>query len=220
LYIIVVGGGKIGFHLTRSLLQNGHETLCIERDPQRCAVIAEELGSVVFRGDGCEAATLERLGTSRADILIAATGEDEDNLVACQVAKHRFHVPRTIARINDPQNKQIFHTLGVDATVNSTELILAQLEQEMPAHPLISLLTLKGTNLEVVNVEIPGDSLAVGKRLEELSIPANCTVALVYDRARGIQLASPEIVLQEEDEVVAVAPPAQEDELRRVLTSP
>ncbi len=220
MYIIVVGGGKIGFHLTRSLLQNGHETLCIERDPQRCAVIAEELGSVVFRGDGCEAATLERLGTSRADILIAATGEDEDNLVACQVAKHRFHVPRTIARINDPQNKQIFHTLGVDATVNSTELILAQLEQEMPAHPLISLLTLKGTNLEVVNVEIPGDSLAVGKRLEELSIPANCTVALVYDRARGIQLASPEIVLQEEDEVVAVAPPAQEDELRRVLTSP
>ena len=219
MYIIVVGGGEVGFHLTRSLLKNGHETLCIERNAARCALIAEELGSVVHRGDGCEAATLDRVGAARADVLIAATGEDEDNLVACQVAKHRFNVKRTIARINNPQNKQIFRLLGIDAKVNSTELILAQIEQEMPAHPLIPLLTLKGSGLELVNVQIPNNSRVVGRRLAEVPLPKDCIIVLVYDRDRGIQLASPDTILHEEDEVVGVVPPSAEEELRQVLTN-
>lgn len=220
MYIIVIGGGQVGFHLTRSLLRNGHETLCIEKDPGRYAIIVEALGSAAYRGDGCEATTLERVGMARADIVIAATGEDEDNLVACQVAKHRFHVPRTIARLNNPQNKPLFRALGLDAAVNSTEIILAQIEEEMPTHPLISLLTLRDSDLELVNVEIPLDSRAVGKRLDELSLPPTATVALVYDRERGIQLARPDTVLQSEDEVVAVVPPEHEEELRQALTSP
>tara|TARA_Y100000588_G_scaffold378155_1_gene458204 strand:- start:4564 stop:5226 length:663 start_codon:yes stop_codon:yes gene_type:complete len=219
-YIIVVGGGEVGFHLVRSLLQNDHEVLCIEKDPERCALIAEELGSVISRGDGCEAATLEKLGAGRADILVAATGEDEDNLVACQVAKHKFNVSRTIARIHNPENKVIFELLGVDATVSSTEVILAQIEQEMPAHPLISLQRLKGSNLELVNVEIPPNSRVVNTQLSEIELPTGSMIVLIYDRDRGIQLIEDNTVLQEADEVVAVVRPDQEEELRQILTNP
>ncbi|MQG20668.1 MAG: TrkA family potassium uptake protein [SAR202 cluster bacterium] len=220
MYIIVVGGGEVGFHLVRSLLQNDHEVLCIEKDPERCALIAEELGSVISRGDGCEAATLEKLGAGRADILVAATGEDEDNLVACQVAKHKFNVSRTIARIHNPENKVIFELLGVDATVSSTEVILAQIEQEMPAHPLISLQRLKGSNLELVNVEIPPNSRVVNTQLSEIELPTGSMIVLIYDRDRGIQLIEDNTVLQEADEVVAVVRPDQEEELRQILTNP
>ncbi len=220
MYIIVVGGGEVGFHLVRSLLQNDHEVLCIEKDPERCALIAEELGSVISRGDGCEAATLEKLGAGRADILVAATGEDEDNLVACQVAKHKFNVSRTIARIHNPENKVIFELLGVDATVSSTEVILAQIEQEMPAHPLISLQRLKGSNLELVNVEIPPNSRVLNTQLSEIKLPTGSMIVLIYDRDRGIQLIEDNTVLQEADEVVAVVRPDQEEELRQILTNP
>ena len=220
MYIIVVGGGEVGFHLVRSLLQNDHEVLCIEKDPERCALIAEELGSVISRGDGCEAATLEKLGAGRADILVAATGEDEDNLVACQVAKHKFNVSRTIARIHNPENKVIFELLGVDATVSSTEVILAQIEQEMPAHPLISLQRLKGSNLELVNVEIPPNSRVVNTQLSEIELPTGSMIVLIYDRDRGIQLIEDNTVLQEADEVVAVVSPDQEEDLRQILTNP
>src|SRR5579875_1411174 len=141
MYIVVVGGGKVGFYIAKGLIDEGHEVLIIERDqkdPHRSDSIAEELGSeVVLRGDGCEAATQEKAGVARADILIAVTGEDEDNLVACQVAKNRFKVPRAIARINNPKNELIFKLLGIDTTVSATSVILANIEQELPTHHLL-----------------------------------------------------------------------------------
>src|SRR5688572_23525964 len=108
MYIIVAGGGKVGFYLSKTLIAEGHEVLCIEQDARRAARIGEELGSIVMRGDACEAQTLADAGTERADMFIAVTGDDEDNLVACQVAKAKFNVPRTIARINNPKNEHIF----------------------------------------------------------------------------------------------------------------
>ena len=150
MYIIIVGGGEVGYHLARILLSDGHEVLILEQDVARCERLCEELGEVVYRGDGCEAATLNAVGTGRADMLVAVTDGDEDNLVACQVAKHKFNVPRTIARITNPKNETMFEMLGIDATVSSTNLILAHIEQELPSHPLIPLLKLKNRNLEVV----------------------------------------------------------------------
>lgn len=220
MYVIVVGGGKVGFALAQALLSAGHEVLCIERDPRRCGVITEDLGSAVSRGDGCEVAVLEEVGTGRADAFVAVTGDDEDNLIACQVAKHRFHVSRTIARINNPKNKEIFRVLGVDATVNSTELIMAQLAQEMPLHPLIPILTLKGTGRELVDVQITPDSPVVGLRLGELRLPGQSSIALIIDRERNVRPASPEMVLGEEDEVIAVTRPEDEEALRQLLTGP
>src|SRR5689334_14241860 len=122
MYVIVAGGGKVGFYLARELISQGHEVLVIERDVKRADMIQNELGNVVMGGMADEAATLEEAGGGRADVICAVTGDDEDNLVICQVARKRFQVPRAIARINNPKNEEIFRLLGIDETISSTDL--------------------------------------------------------------------------------------------------
>jgi trk system potassium uptake protein TrkA len=222
MYIVIVGGGKVGFYLAKGLIDEGHEVLIIERDqkdPHRSASIAEELGSeVVLRGDGCEAATQEKAGVARADILIAVTGEDEDNLVACQVAKNRFKVPRTIARINNPKNELIFKLLGIDTTVSATSVILANIEQELPTHHLMPLMTLRGGGLEMVEVKIPDRSPAVGRPLRDVGLPQGALVSLIVDAGGMAKVPNGDTVLQAEDEVLAVTKPEMESALRLALT--
>lgn len=222
MYIIVVGGGKVGFYLGRELLEEGHEVLIIERDqkdPHRSEWIAEELGSEsVLRGDGCEAATLELAGAARADMLIAVTGEDEDNLVSCQVAKNRFKVPRVIARINNPKNEFVFQRLGIDSAISATAAIMAQIEQELPTHHVVPLLTLPGGVLHMVEVKIPEGSPAVGKLLGEILLPESALVSLVIDSAGVAKLPTPDTIIHADDEIVAVARPDMEGALLRALT--
>ena len=158
MYIIVIGGGQLGYYLTKALLDEGHEVLVIEKDAKISQAIASEIGSVSLHGDGCEAATLAEAGTSRADMLIAVTGDDEDNLVACQVGKHKFNVPRTIARIRNPRNETLFRKLGIDVPVSATDIILEAIEKEVPTHPLTHLLTLSDKGLGIVEVRIPSES--------------------------------------------------------------
>ncbi len=217
MYIIVVGGGEVGYHLAKALLNEEQEVTLLEKEASRYAVLAEELGEVVVRGDGCEARILEEAGAGRADVLVAVTGDDEDNLVACQVAKHRFHVAHTIARIKNPRHKVLFEKLGIDVTVSSTDLILAHIEHELPSPPLIPLLELKGKGLEVIGVKIPPDSAVVGKRLGEFKLPAKCLVCLIISKDRGPQLPSMNVALEAEDEVVAVADPQVAEELSAIL---
>lgn len=222
MYIVIVGGGKVGFYLAKGLLEEGHEVLIIERDqkdPHRSEHIAEELGNeAVLRGDGCEAATQESAGVARADTLIAVTGEDEDNLVACQVAKSRFKVPRTIARINNPRNELIFKRLGIDTTVSATGAILGHIEQELPTHRLVPLLTLRGGELEIVEVRIRAGSPVVGKRVRDIDLPERTLISLVVDGAGSPGIPNGETVLQAEDAVVVITRPEVERELRQILT--
>lgn len=217
MYIIVVGGGKVGYYLTQALLSEGHEVLILEKDAARCGAICEQLGSVVVRGDGCEARTLAEAGTERADMFIAVTDEDEDNLVACQVAKQKFKVPRTIARINNPKNEALFKKLGIDVTVSSTNLILEHIEEEVPTHPLVHLLTLKGGALEIVEVKIPPDSSVVGKRMREIVFPPDSVICLMIGR-RGAQVPTGDTILEADAQVVAVTRPEVEGALRAALT--
>lgn len=219
MYIIVVGGGEIGYYLSKILLNEGHEVLILDKDGKRCEAISEELGSIVVHGDGCEAVILDDAGTRRADMLIAVTGDDEDNLVACQVAKHKFHVPKTVARIKNPKNETLFKKLGIDVTISSTELILAHIERELGTHLLIPLLKLRSGGLQVVEVKIPTDSKVVGKRLGDLSLPSGSRVALIISEERGSQIPTVDTVLQAGDEVVAVTKPDAEEALRAVLAS-
>ena len=217
MYIIVVGGGKVGYYLASALLSEGHEVLVLEKDARKCDFICDHLGSVCTRGDGCEARTLADVGTERADMLIAVTDEDEDNLVACQVAKHKFKVPRTITRINNPKNEELFKKLGIDVTVSSTNLILEHIEEEVPTHPLVHLLTLKGGALELVEVKIPQDSSVVGKGLKEIALPPDSVVCLMIGKG-GAQVPRDDTVLEAEARVIAVTKPETEAALRAALT--
>ena len=162
MYIIVAGGGKVGFYLARELIAGGHEVLLIEKSASRCEVIAAELGNVVQKGNADEASVLADAGTNRANVVVAVTGDDEDNLVICQVAKRRFNVPRVIARINNPKNEGIFRLLGIDATVSSTDLILSVIEQEIPEQALVPLLRLRHADVEVVDITLKAPVGAAG----------------------------------------------------------
>ncbi|MCK5433984.1 MAG: TrkA family potassium uptake protein [Dehalococcoidales bacterium] len=217
MYIIIIGGGEVGYYLSKALLNEGHEILVVEKNAARSEFIIDELGSVCVRGDGCEAATLAQVGTSRADMLIAVTGDDEDNLVACQVAKHKFNVPRTIARITNPKNEAIFKKLGIDVTVSSTNIILEYIEEEVPTHPLTHLLTIRDKGLEIVEVRIPDDSTTVGKAVKELSLPPESTLSLLIRKGQKPQVFTANTILQAEDQIIAVTTPESEEALRAAL---
>jgi len=217
MYIIVIGAGRVGYYLTKALLEEGHEVLMVEKNAAICEAIVDELGSVCVRGDGCEASTLAEIGTGRADMLVAVTGDDEDNLVACQVAKHKFHVPRTIARIRNPKNEILFKKLGIDVTVSSTNIILESIEEEVPTHPLTHLLTIRDKGLEIVEVKIPDDSTTIGKPVKELPLPPKSTLTLIIRKERKPIVPKPSTTLQGGDQVIAVTTPESEEALRTAL---
>lgn len=216
MYVVVAGGGKVGFYLARALVNEGHEVLVIERDRRKCETIAEELGSVVTKGDAAELSTLSEAGVSRADVVVAVTGDDEDNLVICQLAKRKFNVPRTIARINNPKNEHIFKLLGIDATVSSTEVIMSHIEHELPARALVHLLRLRRENLEIVEATIPESARVVGREIREIKLPPESVILMVVRGGTPI-VPSGLTVLQAGDELIALTKTEQERELRDVL---
>lgn len=220
MYVIIIGGGKVGFYLAKELLDEGHEVLVIEKDERgpRSAYIAEELGDVVLRGDGCEVTTLESAGTGRADMLVAVTGDDEDNLVSCQVAKTKFKVPRTVARLNNPKNEVIFRKLGIDVTVSATAAILSQIEQQLPTHRLVPVMQLPGSSgLEMVEIKVPAGARVIGQPATKVRLPQGAILALIVD-VEGTPRLPGESILKSGDEVFAITRLETEDELRQALT--
>jgi trk system potassium uptake protein len=217
MYIIVVGGGKVGYHLSKALLSEGHEVLVIEKDRARIDFIMNELGSICLQGDGCEATVQTEAGTSRADMLIAVTGDDEDNLVACQVARHKFKVPRTIARTTNPNNESLFHKLGIDVTINSTNIIMEYIQQEVPTHILTRLLTIRDRGMELVDIKIPADSKSIGKKIKDVALPAGSVLTLIIRREQKPQLASQDLVLQNGDQIIALTSSDTEEQLKQAL---
>ncbi|MEN8613929.1 TrkA family potassium uptake protein [Dehalogenimonas sp. THU2] len=215
MYIIIVGGGRLGYSLTKALLAEGHETLLIERNFEVCEKINKELGNICLRGDACETGIQAEAGTGRADMLIAVTGDDEDNLVASQVAKYRFNVPRTIARVRDPRNESIFKKLGVDVTVNSTNIILERIEHEVPSHPLTHLFCITGDQRDLEIMEVRARSgVAVGKSLNEINLPDKVVLGLVIRDGGKPFVPRGDTVFQSGDHIIAVAPAAVGEDLR------
>jgi trk system potassium uptake protein TrkA len=217
MYIVVVGGGRLGYNLLKALLNEGHEVLVLEKDPRICKTITDEMGSVCYRGDGCEAATLAEVGTGRADMLVAVTGDDEDNLVSCQVAKHKHNVPRTIARIRNPQNAELFKKLGIDVTVSTTDLILEAIEREVPTHPLTHLLTLDEQNLVMIDVKISPESTSIGRTVKDLSLPKESKLVLVIPEEGSPRIPTDSTELRVNDQIIAVTPPETEEALKAAL---
>lgn len=216
MYIVIVGGGNVGYFLAKALSSSAHEILLMEKDRQVFRVISEELGEIAVQGDGCEVRLLEEAGAARADVVVAATGDDEDNLVVCQMAKRMFSVPRTIARVNNPGNEQLFLDLGVDATVSSTKIIYNLIEQELQTGDVIPVAALKRGNLEVVEIVIRPDSPVLDKRLQDADLPHGALIVCVI-RADQAMLPGADTRFEPGDTVIALVQADLEHELRRVF---
>ena len=216
MYVVVVGGGNVGYFLTKELLSAGPEVVMIEKDPHRARLIADELGSIVIANDGCEGRYQAEAGMGRADVIAAVTGDDEDNLVACQVAKMRFSVPRAIARVSNPKNEKLFRQLAIDETVSPTRTILGMIEHEIPVHDLLHLAELEGGEVQVIEAQLDGDAPAIGREVRELDLPEGTNVAVLIRDGRAMP-SRPEIRLRSGDRLLLITSADREDELRSLF---
>jgi trk system potassium uptake protein len=215
-YILIVGGGKVGSNLTSTLIHMGHEVTLIEGDRERYTLLEERFEHVVRPGDATELFVLERAGIERADLVVAVTGDDEDNIIVCQVAKEKYGVPKVIARVNDPRNQQHFDMVGITLTVSATATILALIEHELPQHELVTLIDLKRENLEIVEFAIGAASPAAGKFVRDLNLPSRSRLISVTRDGRA-EIAIGDTQLAPGDLVMAILEPDVEDELKTQL---
>jgi len=217
MYVVVAGGGKVGANVTRTLLEMGHEVTMIEQRPDRFARLEEEFGPVVIRGDATEINVLERAGIARPpELLLAVTGDDEDNLVISQIGKEGYGVPKAIARVNDPRNQTHFDLLGITQTICATTSILGLVEHEVPEHGLVRLLELQKEGLEIVEVQIASNSRVAGTRVAGLSLPKGSRLISVFRHGRT-ELVEPGTVIRPGDQVLAVVTTDSAPALRKVL---
>ena len=216
MYVIVVGGGKIGYYLTKKLLTEGHEVLLLEKDRRRQAAMAEQLGDVVMQGDGCEVRIMAEAGFGRADVIVAVTGDDEDNLVICQMAKKNFQAPRTVARVNDPANMVLFDKLGIDTTVSSTQIIFNLLEQQIEPGEIIPLGALKNGNIEVVAINVSERSPVLGQTIQDLRLPGNALIISVV-RDDNAMIPQKDTRFENGDSVIAMVVAEEEPRLRHIF---
>lgn len=219
MYIVVVGGGKVGYYLAKELLEQGQEVLVIEKSPETLDRIVEGLGNVAILGDGCEVSILSEAGVGRSDALVAVTGDDEDNLVSCQVARARFGVPRTIARVNNPKNEHLFRLLGIDITVSATTMIMSMIEHEMPRRALLHLLAMPHAGIEIVEAVLANGAPAIGQSVGDLPLPPESSISAVL-RGGAFLIPSGDLVLRDGDEVIALCKAEREGELRNALLGP
>jgi trk system potassium uptake protein len=220
MYTIVAGGGKVGANVTRSLLELGNEVTLIEQRSDRFARLEAEFGPTALRGDATEMHILEQAGIARPpQLLLAVTGDDEDNLVISQIGKERYGVPKAIARVNDPRNQVHFNLLGIDHTICATTSILGLVEHEMPEHGLVRLLELTREGLEIVEVEIQPKSPAAGRRADELSLPEGSRLISVFRDGRA-ELIEPGTVVRPDDQLLAIVAHEHAPALRAALLGP
>jgi trk system potassium uptake protein TrkA len=212
MYVIVVGAGKVGWNLTRELLEKGHEVTLIENDRERYLTVEQELEHNIQYGDASELWVLERAGIQRADMVIAVTGDDEDNMLICQVATEKYLVDRIIARVNNPRNREHFELLGIKPLVSATDLILRLIEHEVPEYGLVHLLDLPEQRLEIIEMLLPEDSRAAGQRVGDLQMPDGTLLISVLRGDEGF-VPTADTVLEAGDEILAVLDPNVEEDL-------
>jgi trk system potassium uptake protein TrkA len=216
MYILIAGGGKVGSNLAATLLKMDHEVTLLESDRNRYVVLEEQFEHVVRYGDATELWVLEAAGIERADLVVAVTGDDEDNIIVCQVAKEKYGVPKAIARVNDPRNQPHFDMVGITLTISATATILALIEHELPEHDLVKMLDLKAENLEIVEFAIDQRSPAVGRTIRELNLPNNSRLISI-SRSGHAEIAIGDTELQPGDLVMAILEPGVEEQLKAVL---
>ncbi|MFN8159728.1 MAG: TrkA family potassium uptake protein [Solirubrobacterales bacterium] len=216
MYIIIVGAGKVGWNLSRELLEKGHEVTLIEKERRRYETVEQELEHNVQYGDASELWVLDRAGIQRADMVIAVTGDDEDNILICQVAREKYMIDQVIARVNNPRNWPHFDLLGVKPTVSATALILRLIEHEVPEYGLVHLLDLEEERLEIIEMQVTEGTPVAGRRVGDLEMPEGSLLISVLKDGRG-QVPGPDTVLEPGDEVLAVLDPGREEDVQALF---
>ena len=214
--IFVAGAGNIGRYLAYDLGNRGHEVVLMDLSQQALDMLPGENVKTMI-GDACSPQSLERAGLRTADVLIAATGDDEDNLVVSLLAKQEFAVPRVVARVNHPTNEWLFDdSWGVDLAVSPPHMLTALVEEEVSSGDLVHLLKLQRGKVELVEVRLAADSPAVDRRIEELDLPNDVTLVAVL-REGHVVTCRGTTPLVEGDEVLAIVGEQQVEHLRKLL---
>ena len=217
MFVLIIGGGKVGLNTARQLLQLGHEIALVERRKTRYDLIAGWLGedALVF-GDGTEVWVLEKAGIGRADLVVAVTGDDEDNIIISQVATLKFGVPKVVARVNNPFNQPTFDLLGVENTVCATTAMLNLIMHELPTHKFVHLLSLKREQVEVVELEVGENSPFADTYVQDIALPEGVVLAAIV-RAGHALVARGSTEILPGDYVLCLLPPGMERELIKVF---
>lgn len=216
MYIIVVGAGKVGFFLAKRLCQSKHTVSLIDRDKATCEEISRQLDALVINGDGCDPHILEEAGLARADVLAAVTGDDEDNLIICQLAKEKFNVNRTVGRVNNPDNEHTFAELGIDVPVDSTKIIAKIIEEEASFSDFVNLMSFKRGKLAIVRLDLPEDSPVINKELKDVQLPPDSVLVSIV---RGEEVIVPKgnTSFHAGDDVIALTLVGNEPQLLNLL---
>jgi trk system potassium uptake protein TrkA len=217
--VIIAGGGKVGWNLARELIAKEHEVTLIEGDRERYLTVEQELEHAIQYGDATELWVLERAGIQRADLVIAVTGDDEDNVLICQLAKDKYLCDRIIARVNNPRNRQYFELLGIGPAVSATDLILRLIEHEVPSYGLVHLLDLRDEQLEIIEIEVGEDAPAAGAQVQDVDLPEGSLIISVLRNGRGF-VPKADTVIEADDEVLLVLDPGMEDRITAQFTRP
>jgi trk system potassium uptake protein len=208
-YVIIAGAGKVGWNLARELIGKDHEVTLLENDRRRYLTVEEELEHAVEYGDATELWVLERAGIQRADLVIAVTGDDEDNILICQVANEKYRCERIVARVNNPRNLQHFKLLGIQPAISATDLILRLIEHEVPQYGLVHLLDLAEDHLEIIELQVADGSPAAGRRVGEVTLPEGSLIISILRDGGGF-VPKPDTTIQAGDEVLVVLDPGLE----------
>ncbi len=218
MYVIIAGAGKVGRNLARELIDKEHEVTIIESSRPSYLANEEEFEHGIQYGDATELWVLERAGIQRADLVIAVTGDDEDNILVCQVAKEKYLCERIIARVNNPRNHDHFRLLGIQPAVSATDLILRLIEHEVPRYGLVHLLALEEERLEIIELEVADDAPVVGEKVASVALPEGSLIISVLRGGAGF-VPKPDTVIQEGDEVLLVLDPGLEPQITALFTS-
>ena len=216
MYFVVAGGGEVGYHLSRALIESGHEVMIIERDRRRAQWIEEQLGSVVINAPADEGRYQIEAGCQRADAVLAVTGDDEDNLIISQLAKLKCGANRVIARVNNPKNEIVFKAMGIDETLSSTRVLMGVIEQELPTGGFMPLMPLTGSHLELIEAEIEAGAPSAGKTVQSIGLPRGTAVGGVV-RKGGVIHADDDTRLEVGDRIIVLAPTKDEADVRKAL---
>jgi trk system potassium uptake protein TrkA len=216
MYILIIGAGKVGYFLAKRLCQGKHTVSIVDKDRTVCDEIAKELEALVVNGDGCDPKILEEAGIERADVLAAVTGEDEDNLIICQLAKEKFNLQRTVGRVNNPDNEHTFNELGVDVPVDSTKIIAKVIEEEVSFSDFVNLMSFKRGKLAIVRVDLPSDSPVINKEVKDITLPQDAVLVSIV-RGEEVILPKGNTVLKTGDDVIALTLVGNEPQLLSLL---